>query len=231
MRTEAIRAALELDVFTAIAEGANSAEALAKRCAASPKGVRVLCDYLTVIGFLTKQGHTWALTVDSAAFLDRRSPHFQGGIVDFLLNPMLRDKYRDLTAVVRKGGTIDASGTLEPEHPVWVSFARAMAPMQALPAQLIGQILGAPNAGPWKVLDVAAGHGVFGVTLARMNPQAEIVSQDWPNVLEVARDNARIAGVESRFKTLPGSAFEVDFGTGYDVVLITNFLHHFDAAT
>ena len=64
----------------------------------------------------------------------------------------------------------------------------------------------------WKVLDIAAGHGMFGVTIAKHNPNAEIFALDWAPVLEVAAENARAAGVEARFHHLPGSAFEVDFG-------------------
>ena len=50
-------------------------------------------------------------------------------------------------------------------------------------------------------------------------------------VLKVARENAAAAGVSDRYRTLPGSAFEVNFDGPYDVVLLTNFLHHFDVAT
>jgi SAM-dependent methyltransferase len=57
------------------------------------------------------------------------------------------------------------------------------------------------------------------------------VALDWGPVLEVAKANAQSAGVANRFDSLPGSAFDVEFGTGYDVVLLTNFLHHFDVAT
>jgi ubiquinone/menaquinone biosynthesis C-methylase UbiE len=79
-----------------------------------------------------------------------------------------------------------------------------------------------------KVLDIAAGHGLYGIEFAKNNPQAEVVALDWAPVLEVAKDNAKQAGVADRYSTLPGSAFDVDYGTGYDVVLLTNFLHHFD---
>jgi len=230
VRTEALRAALEMDLFTAIGEGADTVEAMAERCSASTKGMRVLCDFLTIIGFLTKQDGIYGLTTDTSVFLDRRSPYFQGSAVDFLLNPMLMDKFKNLAGVVRKGGTMD-DGTLAPEHPVWVKFARAMSPMMALPANVMAQLAGAAKGEPWKVLDIAAGHGIFGITMARMNPRAEIVAVDWPNVLEVARENARNAGVENRFRTLPGSAFDVDYGAGYDLVLLTNFLHHFDLPT
>ena len=82
-----------------------------------------------------------------------------------------------------------------------------------------------------RVLDIAAGHGLFGIEVARQNPNAHIVALDWPMVLEVATENAAKAGVSSRYELLPGSAFDVDYGGPYDVVLLTNFLHHFDAGT
>jgi hypothetical protein len=50
-------------------------------------------------------------------------------------------------------------------------------------------------------------------------------------VLEVARENAQARGVGERHHLIPGSAFEVDYGSNYDAVLLANFLHHFDAAT
>ncbi len=81
------------------------------------------------------------------------------------------------------------------------------------------------------VLDIAAGHGLFGIEIAKQNPQARVTGLDWAPVLRVALDNARKAGVQDRYEMLPGSAFEVDFGGPYDAVLLTNFLHHFDRQT
>src|SRR5919202_705229 len=75
-RTAALKAAIELDLFTAIGEGAHTAEALAQRCETSMRGMRILCDYLVVIGFLTKDENRYGLTPDSAAFLDRNSPSY-----------------------------------------------------------------------------------------------------------------------------------------------------------
>jgi ubiquinone/menaquinone biosynthesis C-methylase UbiE len=87
------------------------------------------------------------------------------------------------------------------------------------------------KSGPMRVLDIAAGHGLFGIEIAKQNPQARVTGLDWAKVLEVAVDNARKVGVADRYDLLPGSAFEVDFGGPYDVVLLTNFLHHFDVPT
>lgn len=229
----AIRAAVELDVFSRIAEGKQSARALSEACGAAERGMRILCDALAVMGFLTKQDNKYQLTQDSAVFLDRRSPAFMGGAVEFLLSPMLIDGFAHLTEAVRKGGTALAEdGSIAPEHPVWVRFARAMAPMMAMPAKFMAQMIGQPaSQGKLKVLDIAAGHGMFGIAVAQQFPEAEITALDWPNVLEVATENAQKAGISERYHLLPGSAFEVDYGTGYDLILLTNFLHHFDPQT
>jgi len=100
-----------------------------------------------------------------------------------------------------------------------------------MPADLIAKLLRAEEGQKWKVLGLAVGHGLFEITLARHNPNAEVWGVDWPNVLEVARENAAAAGVSGRYHTIPGSAFDVEYGNDYDLVMITNFLHHFDLPT
>jgi cyclopropane fatty-acyl-phospholipid synthase-like methyltransferase len=102
-----------------------------------------------------------------------------------------------------------------------------MGTLQAPTAETMAAVLNSGAGEGWKVLDIAAGHGVYGIAVARHNPNAEIFALDWPAVLDVARENARHAGVEARYHSIPGSAFEVDFGSGYDVILLTGFLHHF----
>ena len=231
-RSAALKAAIDLDVFTAIGEGADTADVLAQRCNASERGMRILCDYLTLIGFLTKTGNRFAVTQDSAIFLDRNSAAYVGAALEFLLAPAQTDAFRDLAAVVRKGGTIMSDeGVMAPEHPVWIQFARAMAPLMALPAESLANLLASGSEEKWKVLDIAAGHGLYGIAVAKQNRNANVFAVDWAGVLTVAEENARTAGVADRYHTLPGSAFTVDYGTGYDLVLLTNFLHHFDAAT
>src|ERR1035438_8265877 len=106
-----------------------------------------------------------------------------------------------------------------------------MAPMMAPMTGPLGSIALDGLTGPVRVLDIAAGHGLFGIEVAKQNPQAQIVGLDWAAVLEVAKANAVKAGVAERYQTLPGSAFDVDYGGPYDIVLITNFLHHFDPPT
>jgi 2-polyprenyl-3-methyl-5-hydroxy-6-metoxy-1,4-benzoquinol methylase len=231
-RTQCLKGAIELELFTAIAEAAHTAAALAQRCNASERGIRILCDFLVVNGFLTKDDNTYDLTLDSSVFLNRHSPAYLGGAVAFISSPELTESFNDVAAIVRKGGTVTGEqGTVSPENPVWVDFARSMAPLMALPSELLAKLIGVDNGEKCRVLDIAAGHGLFGIAIAKANPNAEVAAVDWAAVLEVAKENAEKASVIDRFTTIAGDAFDVDFGTGYDVVLLTNFLHHFDVET
>src|SRR5215469_8108915 len=226
-QTEAMKAAVELELFTAIAEGNITAEAIAKRCKAELRGVRILCDFLTIHGFLSKEGPQYTLAPDSALFLNQHSPAYIGNAIGFLLTPRLREGHARLTEAVRRGGTALGEGMLEPENPDWVKYAQGMMPMARRPAEIIAAELRREGESR-KVLDVAAGHGMFGISVAKQNPAAHIYASDWQKVLEVAQKNADAMGVGDRYHLIPGSAFETDFGNGYDLALITNLLHAFD---
>src|SRR5580658_3333280 len=214
-QTAALKTAIELDVFTAIGQGLSTTAALAQKCQASERGIRTLCDFLVINGFLEK-----------------KSPAYLGSAVNFLTLPELMDAFKDLTAIVRNGGSLQGDATTtDPDSPKWVEFARSMAPLQTLAAEGLAELLNADAGEKWKVLDIAAGHGMYGVTIAKHIPNAEIFAVDWPRVLDIAKENAQAAGVAARYHTLPGNAFEVEFGKDYDLALLTGFLHHFDPAT
>jgi SAM-dependent methyltransferase len=231
-RTAALKAAIELDVFRAVGEGPGDVASIARQCSASERGIRILCDFLTIHGVLLKEDGHYKHTPSSAAFLDPRSPACMASVAQFLSNPDFNESYAHLTEVVRNGRTyLKGEGTVEPENPLWVLFAEKMAPMMGPMAGPLGAIVLQGRTGPIRVLDIAAGHGLFGIEIAKQNPQARVTGLDWAPVLRVALDNARKAGVQDRYNMLPGSAFDVDFGGPYDAVLLTNFLHHFDKPT
>jgi ubiquinone/menaquinone biosynthesis C-methylase UbiE len=230
-RSAALKTAIELDLFTAIGEGAQTAAAIASRCEASERGVRMLCDYLSTIGLLTKSGATYQLADVAAAFLSKRSPAYLGTTARFLLRPELKGNFENLTEAVRRGG-VPASGdnNVSDENPIWVEFARSMGPMMVPAAEAIADLV-AGASGSLRVLDIAAGHGLFGIKIAQRNPHAEITAVDWSPVLAVAREHAREVNVADRYRLLAGNAFAVEYPGNFDVALVTNFLHHFDQPT
>ena len=231
-RTAALKAAIDLDLFRAVGDGPGDVASIARHCGASERGTRILCDFLVVNGVLAKDDGRYRHTATSAAFLDPRSPACLASIAQFLGNQAMREPYDRLAEIVRSGRTVlPGDGSVEPENPIWVQFAETMAPMMAPMAGPLGAVVLQGRIGPMRVLDIAAGHGLFGIEIAKQNPEARVTGLDWAPVLRVALDNARRAGVHERYDMLPGSAFEVDFGGPYDAVLLTNFLHHFDRPT
>jgi SAM-dependent methyltransferase len=225
-----LKAAVDLGVFTAIAKGSATAKEIAVACGASVRGTRILCDALTVDQLLAKSGDHYSLTPDAAFFLDSRSPAYLGNALKFMLHPVMLENMERLSEAVKLGGTPLNGSCLAPDDPIWVDFARGMAPLMVPAAQAIAQQLQPALAKRTsvKVLDIAAGHGTFGITVAQYASNAHIYAVDWKNVLEVASENATARGVADRYHTIVGSAFEVDYGKDYDAVLVTNFLHHFD---
>lgn len=230
----ALKGALDLGLFTALGGESRTAAALAADIGATEKGTRILCDFLAIRGLMSKEGDQYRASPDAALFLDRNSPAYFGGVGQFMMSEDVLGSFSDIAEVVRNGGTLmEGQGTVEPENPIWIEFARNMRPLMQPSADFIAGIVtvgGAPET-PMKVLDIAAGHGAFGITIAAAHPEAHIVALDWPAVLDVACENAEAAGVADRHSRLEGSAFDVDLGSDYDVVLLTNFLHHFDVET
>jgi ubiquinone/menaquinone biosynthesis C-methylase UbiE len=227
--TAALNAAIELDLFSAIGDGQHTASALAKRINGSERGERIICDCLVVIGFLTKGEGRYGLTADSVVFLDKKSHAYLGSAKNFLASPVMMEGFKDLATVVRSGHPLADHPFSGVEHPIWVEFARSMAPLLYLPAQETARLLA--NDSEMKVLDIAAGHGLFGITIAQRNLKAKIVALDFPSVLTVANENARRFAVSDRYSLFPGNAMEIDFGAGFDVVLIPNLLHSLDRAS
>jgi len=231
-QTAALKAAIELELFTKIGEGADEPAAIARSANASERGVRILCDHLTIQGFLKKENGKYALTQESALFLDKRSPAYMGSLADFLTDESSKRNFERLTEAVRKGGCTASEGdNTRPNDEKWITFARSMAPLTAISAGFMADLAQMAEQKPCKVLDVAASHGMFGITFAKRNPNAQIVALDWPAVLQVTKENAEKAGLAARVRLLPGSVFEADLGGDYDFVLLTNILHHFDPPT
>src|SRR5882757_245629 len=143
-RATALKAAIELDIFTLIGAGAVTAAELAKRANTSEKGMRILCDFMTIQGFLNKQDSAYGLTPDSAVFLDKKSPAYIGSIAFFLVHPVHMANYMDVTGAVRKGGAVSEHGNMGPEAPIWVDFAKFMAPVSAMGAAALAQIVNTP---------------------------------------------------------------------------------------
>jgi 2-polyprenyl-3-methyl-5-hydroxy-6-metoxy-1,4-benzoquinol methylase len=222
-RTLALRTAIELDLFTHIGAGASTIPALGRATRASARGLRVLCDYLTVHEHLVKRGQRYGLTLSSRLYLTKDSPAYFGSTVRFLASDAYIESLCDLLRTVKQG----RARSLKTD---WQDYARFMSPLALDVADFVAETITAEIAGPIKVLDVAAGHGLYGLAIAKRNPKAHIHALDFPRVLRVAAKHAREIGVRKRFHLVPGNAFEISYGGPYDLVLTANIAHHLEPA-
>jgi ubiquinone/menaquinone biosynthesis C-methylase UbiE len=232
-RTAALKAAIELDLFTAIGQTSGTIPELMARLRVPARGLSALCNFLVVMGFLGKYlddtEACYSLTPDSAMFLNKTSPRYIGSATLFMGSTFLTDAFRDLTNVIRAGGPQPAETYIDQELPIWVDFARGMAPMMYPVAERAAKLLRVrPGA---NILDIAAGHGLFGILAAKLHPESKITALDFPSVLAVAQENAQRFGVADRYTLLAGNAIEAPFGSNLDAVLVMNLLHHWDRET
>jgi len=230
-KTAALIAAVNLDIFTIIGSSTLTVDQLVARTSAAPRGLRILCNYLTSMGLLTKDESCYSLTQISRTFLDAASPFAMGQTIEFLAAPEMMFLFLDDPAsYVRRGGS-SGMAHIAPDNPVWVRFAKAMMPFAAATARRVSaHVLDAYDP-PFNVLDIAAGHGLYGIEIAKTFPEALITAVDWAEVIAVAEENAAAAGVAERFTARPGNALNIEWGSDYDLILLPNFLHHFDFET
>jgi ubiquinone/menaquinone biosynthesis C-methylase UbiE len=228
--TSALTAAIDLDLFSAIFDTSGTVAEVANRVGAPERGVRALCDFLVVRGFLTKDVEKatshYALTPETAMFLRKKSRAYLGTATRFMASEPILDAFKDLAGLIRFGGPHPGDVSTGKADQIWIDFAHGMAPVMFRVAQETAKLF--PTNRAIKVLDVAAGHGMFGIQVALRNPEANIVALDWKSVLTVAGENAARFHVSRRFALLPGDALEIEIGTGYDGVIVANFLHHLD---
>lgn len=230
-RTGAVKAAVDLNLFTVIGDASSTVAEIAKGCGCPERGIRILCDNLAIMGFLTKENDHFALTPSSAVFLDQKSPAYLGAAVNFLLGPALTEAFMELADTIRQGRLHTTEhGTTAPDHPAWIEFARAMGPMMRPAAEGAAELVPLDPSRDTSVLDISASHGAFGIAFAKRNPRAHLVALDWESVLAITQQNAATAGISNRFSKIVGDAFSVELGSDYDAVLVPNFLHHFTLA-
>lgn len=76
-----------------------------------------------------------------------------------------------------------------------------------------------------RVLDLAAGSGVWGITIAQQSPQVHVTAIDWAGVIPITQRNADRFGLSDRFKCIEGDLLTTDFGTDYHLATLGHILH------
>jgi ubiquinone/menaquinone biosynthesis C-methylase UbiE len=226
--TSLLRAGIELGVFDLLTDRTTAAS-VALGIGADPRGTRILLNALAALHLAQADGEYFWLSPGVEKLLVRAHPEYVGDMVHVFASDWEWDALKRLSAAVCKGGTVMPEHAETPEYKYWEDFA-AYAPIVAKPtAEVLAAALDgwADDRPSLDVLDLACGHGIYGFTVARQYPQAAVWSLDWPNVLRLTEKHAVRLGVRDRTEFIAGDMFEAPLGGPYDLVLITNVLHHF----
>ncbi len=231
--TAVLSSAISLGVFSQLAGDTRDAATVAKGIGCPERSTRILLDAMVVIGVARKQDGKYGLTPLSEAHLVPGKPMYAGDVAGILASPVMWSGLARMAEAVKAGGTVLAEHAETPKHPFWETFAQSSASMAfgasaALEPLIGGWLAGRPSA---RVLDVAAGSGIYGFSIAQAHPNVQLTSLDWPNVLVETKQWAEKLGVDGkRVRYLEGNLFDVDFQGPYDLILLSHVYHHFDPA-
>jgi SAM-dependent methyltransferase len=225
----AIKAALELEVFTHIANGNDTAEKIAAAKKTTPRAMRILCDVLVAQGLLGKSSGRYSVPPTSRALLVKGSPGYIGAMSGIAINRWGWDAAGRMAEVLKAGHSLVEQGAEAPQNPFWEDFARGSRQMAIMSGPAVADVAASVFDGkaPARILDIAAGSGYYGFSALKKFPNARLTSMDWPNVLALAEPTVHQLGLKDRVEFRPGDIFNDDLGSGYDLILAVNIYHHF----
>jgi len=223
--TRILIAAVELDVFTAISQGAVTAKALAENCGASERGIRILLNGLVAMQFLAKAGGTYALKSIASEHLVRGRKGYMGSNVLHTIH--LWQGWGTLTDAVRQGTAVDLAKSRERGAKFFPVLVDALFPRNYPIACEMCEQLGIGLS--WKklrVLDVAGGSGPWSVAVAERDTQSRVTLIDYPEPVRVARRFARQHKVLEQFTYEENDLWVASWGrTPHDLVIFGHILH------
>jgi len=221
-----LEAAVRNRVFDTLNEGPKTISETSAATGASERGLSALMNALVGLEFLTRDdAGRYSLTPESATFLVSSKPAYFGGFLAHISKQLIPD-WLDLTTVVQTGKPVVPVNRLSEGSSFFEQFVAGLFAMNYGPAMAAAEALGVASAtGPVKVLDLAAGSGVWGIAIAQRSPHVTVTAVDWPSVLEITRKTAAQHGLAGRFSYVAGDLDSADFGAGHNIATLGHILH------
>lgn len=216
-----LETAIRHRIFDTLDTGPKTAEELAVATGTSPRGVRILANSLVGLQFLAKNGNAYSLTPESAAFLVSTKPGYMGGM--FRHTSHILPNWLKLAEAVKTGKPVTAVNQENTGAEFFSEFVEDLFASGYPAAKVLADSL--PAGSVQKVLDIAAGSGVWSIAVAQKFPQARVTVVDWPGVIPVCQKVTAREGVGDRYDYKPGDLLEVDFGSGYQLATLGHIIH------
>ncbi len=220
-----LKSAIELEIFTRIAEGHRTVPALARIGGTTERGTRVLLDALCFVGMLSKQHAEYKLSPTAEAFLVKGKLPYSG---DATLGDFAWDARGQLSKIIRTGKAILPAAFSDAFEPTWAGIAASSLVDWQKQAESAGALwdkigIAAENAKGLRVLDVACGAGILSLTLAKRHVSVRVTTIDRSMVLPYTKQIADAMGVASQVTLVAGDALNLEVKAGaFDLVLFGN---------
>jgi 2-polyprenyl-3-methyl-5-hydroxy-6-metoxy-1,4-benzoquinol methylase len=220
-----LEVAIRHQVFDFVDGTAHTAEEVAGYAGGSVRGWRAVLNALVGLEFLRKEGERYITSPESSAFLVTTKPSFSGGLLRHTTTHLI-PAWLHLDEIVKTGKPSKTINQSSQGETFFAEFVSDIFNMSYPSARLLAEHLSLGKCqSPIKVLDVAAGSGVWGIALAQSSTNVHVTAVDWPGVLPLTRQHAEKFGVSSRFDYLSGDILEVEYPTGFDVATLGHILH------
>ena len=222
-----IEAAIRHRVFDVLDSGGPmSLRQIHEQTGSSERGLAAILNVLVGLNFLAKDASgVFSLTPESAAFLVSTKPSFQGGLLRHTSQQLI-PQWLHLNEIVATGKPASPVNQEGPGSTFFREFVNDIFPMSYPSAHTLAQHLGlATTTTPVRVLDLAAGSGVWGIALAQASPLVSVTSVDWPYVIPVTRETVARFNLSDRFAFVEGDLLNVDFGANHTIATLGHILH------
>jgi SAM-dependent methyltransferase len=212
-------------VFEFLDTESHTAEEVAEYAKGSTRGWRAVLNCLVGVGLLAKESFRYSTTPESSMYLIATKPSYMGGFFKHISKQLIPN-WLNLEEIVRTGKPTGRVNDQAGGEEFFAEFVNDLFPISYPAANALGEHLNLrETTSEVRVLDVAAGSGVWGIALAHQSEHVKVTAVDWPLVLEVTRQMSARFGLTSRFDFLAGDLLEVEFPDSCDVATLGHILH------
>src|SRR5207253_6630380 len=196
-----------------------------KATGASVRGLRTIINALVGLELLSKNGSKYSLTRESEAFLVNNKPGTLAGFFPMIMKRII-PHWLKLDDIVRTGRPSEARNEEHPGTEFFTDLVENIIPMSYGSAQALAESLKLEHTkADVRVLDIAAGSGIWGIVLAQKSPRVQVTAVDWAGMIPTTKRITQKFGVGNRFKFIEGDLLKANFGEGYDIATLGHILH------
>lgn len=225
--------AVELDLFTTLGDGSRTASELGETLGLHPRGTYDFFDSLVALKFLERDGDgpdgRYANTAETAAFLNKKSPTYVGGMPE-MMSTRLYGFWNHLGTALKTGQPqnevkIHGKPIFEELYANDAQLGEFLAAMTGFQAGNFSQLAEKFDFSRYKTVSDAGGAlALLSRIVAARHPHLTFSSFDLPPVAKHAQEQIDTAGMTDRIKVVSGDFFENELPKA-DVVTMGNILH------